>query len=306
MEIYLPIAEMPVNVLLILGMGGAVGFLSGLFGVGGGFLMTPLLMFAGVPPAVAVATAANQVVASSVSGAFAHYRRQAVDFQMGWLLVAGGIVGSVIGIYLFDLMKATGQIELMISLSYVLFLGLVGILMLYESVRAIWRRQAGMPAVGRGQGHHSWIHRLPLKLRFRRSRLYISAIGPVVIGLSVGLLTATMGVGGGFIMIPAMIYLLHMPTSIVVGTSLFQIVFVTALVTLLHALSTKSVDVVLSLLLVVGAVIGAQLGARFSLRLRGEQLRALLGLLVLAVALRLAFDLVTPPADLYSIVTKAP
>ncbi len=304
MEIYLPIAEMPVNMLLILGMGAAVGFLSGLFGVGGGFLMTPLLMFAGIPPAVAVATAANQVVASSVSGAFAHWRRQAVDFQMGWLLVAGGIVGSVAGIYLFGLMKATGQIELMISLSYVVFLGSLGSLMLYESVRAIRRRHAGTPALGREHGHHFWLHGLPLKMRFRRSRLYISAIGPVVIGFSVGLLTAIMGVGGGFIMVPAMIYLLHMPTSIVVGTSLFQIVFVTALVTLLHAVSTKTVDVVLSLLLVIGAVIGAQLGARFGVRLRGEQLRALLGMLVLAVALRLAFDLVTPPADTYSIVTR--
>jgi hypothetical protein len=304
MEIYLPIAEMPVNMLLILGMGAAVGFLSGLFGVGGGFLMTPLLMFAGIPPAVAVATAANQVVASSVSGAFAHWRRQAVDFQMGWLLVGGGVAGSVAGIYLFDLMKATGQIELMISLSYVVFLGSVGGLMLYESARAIRRRQAGTPPLGREHGHHFWIHGLPLKMRFRRSRLYISAIGPVLIGFSVGLLTAIMGVGGGFIMVPAMIYLLHMPTSIVVGTSLFQIVFVTALVTLLHAVSTKTVDVVLSLLLVIGAVIGAQLGARFGLRLRGEQLRALLGMLVLAVALRLAYDLVTPPPDLFSIVTR--
>lgn len=304
MEIYLPIAEMPVNMLLILGMGGAVGFLSGLFGVGGGFLMTPLLMFAGIPPAVAVATAANQVIAASVSGAFAHWRRRAIDFQMGWLLVGGGIAGSVIGIYLFDLMKVTGQIELLVSLSYVVFLGSVGSLMLYESIRAIRRRQAGAPTPARSHGHHFWLHGLPLKMRFRRSRLYISAIGPVGIGFFVGLLTAIMGVGGGFIMVPAMIYLLHVPTSIVVGTSLFQIIFVTALVTFLHALSTKAVDVVLTLLLVIGAVIGAQLGARFGLRLRGEQLRALLGMLVLAVALRLAYDLVTPPPDLFSIVTR--
>ncbi len=304
MDIYLPIAEMPVNALLILAMGGAVGFLAGMFGVGGGFLMTPLLMFAGIPPAVAVATATNQIVASSVSGAVAHWRRQAVDFRMGGILVGGGVVGAGIGIYVFRLLQKLGQIELLIGLSYVLFLGTVGTLMLRESVRAIRRRRGGVPEPARQSGQHFWIHRLPFKVRFRRSRLYISAIGPLLIGFFVGLLTTVMGVGGGFIMVPAMIYLLHIPTAIVVGTSLFQIVFVTAVATLLHAATTKSVDAVLSLLLIFGGVVGAQFGARIGHRLRAEELRALLAILVLAVGLRLAFDLITPPADFFSIVTK--
>lgn len=306
MQIYLPIAEMSVNILLILGMGGAVGFLSGMFGIGGGFLMTPLLIFAGIPPAVAVATGANEIVATSVSGVIAHWRRKAVDFRMGGFLVAGGAAGSLLGIYIFGVLKTRGQVELLISLSYVVLLGVLGGLMLFESVRAIRRAREPNAPPARHSGQHLWIHGLPGKIRFRRSRLYISALAPLSLGFIVGILTAVMGIGGGFIMIPAMIYVLRMPTNVVVGTSLFQIMFVTALVTVLHSVNSKSVDAVLALLLLLGGVVGAQFGARIGHRLRGEELRALLALLVLAVCLRLAFDLVTPPEDAFSVIIGAP
>ena len=300
MYIYLPIAEMSVNIFLILGMGGAVGFLSGLFGVGGGFLMTPLLIFIGVPPTVAVGTEANQIVASSVSGVLAHWRRGNVDFKMGGILLLGGVAGSSAGVLLFKLLTNLGQIDLVIQLSYVVFLGIIGMLMLMESVRTLLRtRQVGAK---RGKLHqHNWLHGLPLKMRFRRSKLYISAIVPFVIGFLVGVLAAIMGVGGGFIMVPAMIYLLGMPTSVVVGTSLFQIIFVTANVTFLQAVNTQTVDVVLAVLLLVGAVFGAQFGSKFSTRLKGEQLRGLLALMVVGVCCKMAFDLVVTPDDLYSI-----
>jgi uncharacterized membrane protein YfcA len=300
MYIYLPIAEMSVNIFLILGMGGAVGFLSGLFGVGGGFLMTPLLIFIGVPPTVAVGTEANQIVASSVSGVLAHWRRGNVDFKMGGILLLGGVAGSSAGVLLFKLLTNLGQIDLVIQLSYVVFLGIIGMLMLMESVRTLMRtRQVGAK---RGKLHqHNWLHGLPLKMRFRRSKLYISAIVPFVIGFLVGVLAAIMGVGGGFIMVPAMIYLLGMPTSVVVGTSLFQIIFVTANVTFLQAVNTQTVDVVLAVLLLVGAVFGAQFGSKFSTRLKGEQLRGLLALMVVGVCCKMAFDLVVTPDDLYSI-----
>ena len=301
MQVYLPIAEMSVNVLLLLGLGGAVGFLSGMFGVGGGFLMTPLLIFTGIPPTVAVATEANQIVASSVSGVIAQWRRNAVDFKMGSILLVGGIVGSAVGIYVFGVLKSLGQVELLISMSYVIFLGTVGSLMLYESMRAISRTRAGAPTTFRKAAQHNWIHGLPFKQRFQRSKLYISAIPPMVIGFLVGFLAAIMGVGGGFIMVPAMIYILRMPTNVVVGTSLFQIIFVTSFVTILHSVNNQTVDVVLALLLLTGGVIGAQFGVRVGHRLRGEQLRALLALLVLAVCLRLAFDLVSTPTDIYSL-----
>jgi uncharacterized membrane protein YfcA len=300
MQIYLPIAEMSVNALLLLGLGGVVGFLSGMFGVGGGFLMTPFLIFSGIPPAVAVATGANQVVASSVSGVLAHWRRGNVDFKMGLVLLAGGVVGSSIGVFVFTLMRELGQVDALVAVSYVLFLGIIGMLMIVESLRA-WLRSRN-PAAPRQRLHvHLWIHRLPLKMRFRRSKLYISALAPALIGMFVGVISAVMGVGGGFVMVPAMIYLLGMPTAVVIGTSLFQIIFVMANVTFLQAISNQSVDVVLALLLVVGAVVGAQLGTVAGARLRGEQVRALLGLLVLAVGVRVGYDLVVAPPDLYTL-----
>lgn len=301
MEIYLPIAEVSVNIFLILGMGGGVGFLSGLFGVGGGFLMTPLLIFIGIPPAVAVATEANQIVASSVSGVLAHWRRGNVDIRMGSVLLVGGVAGSTFGVWLFTFLRELGQIDLVIKLSYVIFLSIIGILMLVESVKSMLARRKSGGGTTRTRKHHSWIHGLPLKMRFRRSKLYISAVAPVLIGFFVGILASIMGVGGGFVMVPAMIYLLGMPTSVVVGTSLFQIIFVTANVTLLQSVSNQTVDVVLALLLLAGAVIGAQFGARAGAKLNGENLRALLALMVLGVCLKLSLDLTVTPDDVYSL-----
>ena len=281
-------------------MGGGVGFLSGIFGVGGGFLMTPLLIFVGVPPAVAGGTEANQIVAASVSGVLAHWRRGNVDFKMGTVLLIGGITGSTLGVWLFSILQSIGQVELVIALSYVIFLGTIGSLMAVESVRTMLPTRRGDR--GRRKLHqHYWVHGLPLKMRFRRSKLYISALLPLGIGFLVGMLAAIMGVGGGFVMVPAMIYLLGMPTSVVVGTSLFQIIFVTANVTFLQAVNNFTVDVVLALLLLTGGVIGAQLGTRFGARLRGEQLRGLLALIVLAVCAKMLFDLIGTPADPYSI-----
>ncbi|MBL6774148.1 MAG: sulfite exporter TauE/SafE family protein [Candidatus Puniceispirillum sp.] len=300
MYIYLPIAEISMHIAIIIGLGGGVGFLSGLFGVGGGFLMTPLLIFLGVPPAVAVATEANQIVASSVSGVLAHMRRGNVDFKMGGILLIGGVIGSSLGVMLFTFLREVGQIDLVIKLSYVVFLGIIGFLMLLESVRAIMRTR--QPGARRRKLHqHNWLHGLPLKMRFRRSKLYISALLPLGIGAFVGVLAAIMGVGGGFIMVPAMIYLLGMPTSVVVGTSLFQIIFVTANVTFLQSVQTQTVDFMLAGLLLLGAVIGAQFGTRASVLLRGEQLRGLLALMVLTVCIKLAFDLAIRPDDLFSV-----
>jgi uncharacterized membrane protein YfcA len=300
MQIYLPIAEISLDVFLLLGMGGMVGFLSGLFGVGGGFLMTPLLIFAGVSPAVAVASEANQVVAASASGVLAHMRRGNVDFKMGAVLLAGGLVGSSFGVWLYSSLRAMGQLDLVISLSYIAFLGIIGSLMLAESARAILRRRAsGTPL--RKLHQHTWLHGLPLKIRFRKSKLYISALLPLGIGFFVGILSAIMGVGGGFIMVPAMIYLLGMPTITVIGTSLFQIIFVTANVTFLQAVNNQTVDVVLALVLLTGGVVGAQIGSRFAGRLPGEQLRFMLGAIVLVVCAMIMFGLVGTPADIYSI-----
>jgi uncharacterized membrane protein YfcA len=300
-QVYLPIAELSVNLLVMLGLGAAVGFLSGMFGVGGGFLLTPFLIFSGVSAPIAVATGANQVVATSVSGALAQWRRNNIDFRMGTVLIAGGVVGAVIGVLLLKVLREAGQAGLVISLTYVALLGAIGGLMLAESIRAIRRARAGRPASGRRPGQHNWVHGLPLKIRFPRSRLYISSIPPLVIGWVVGLLTAFLGVSGGFVMVPAMIYLLRMPTNIVIGTSTFQIIFVTAVVTILHASLNHSLDVVLALMLAAGGVMGGQFGVRAGQKLRGEQLRALLALLVLAVAARLLFDLVLKPEDLYTI-----
>lgn len=300
MQFYFPIAEMSLNALLLLGLGGGVGFLSGMFGVGGGFLMTPLLIFMGLPPAVAVGTEANQVVAASVSGALAHWRRGNVDIKMGVVLLLGGFVGSTLGVILFTWLRELGQIDLVIKICYVTFLGIVGSLMVVESARALMRNRTSGGA-GRKLHQHTWLHGLPFKMRFRRSKLYISALLPFGIGVFVGVLSAIMGVGGGFIMVPAMIYLLGMPTAVVVGTSLFQIIFVTANVTFLQSVNNQTVDVMIALLLVLGSVIGAQFGTMVGARLRGEQLRALLGLIVLAVAIRVGWDLVATPVELYSL-----
>jgi len=301
MDIYLPIAEMSVNLFLLLGLGGLVGFLSGIFGVGGGFLMTPLLIFIGIPPPVAVGSEASQILASSVSGVQAHMRRGNVDVRMGLVLVAGGFLGSAFGVWLFGVLRGLGQINLVITFAYVLFLGTVGILMFVESVRA-WFRLRGRRGSELTRRHrHIWLHRLPFKMRFHRSRLYISALTPLVLGFLVGILAAIMGVGGGFLMVPAMIYLIGMPTAVVVGTSLFQIAFVTAVTTFLHAVNNYTVDIVLALSLIIGGVIGAQLGSNASGWLRGEQLRVLLAVIVLAVCTKLGYDLVATPDDLYSL-----
>ncbi len=300
MDIYLPIAEVSLDVFVLLGLGAAIGVLSGIFGVGGGFLLTPLLIFIGVPPAVAVASSANQLVGASVSGVLAHWRRGNVDFKMGFILLLGGLAGSFLGIWLFTALKRLGQIELVISLLYVLLLGTLGMLMMVESVRAVLRQRR--PGVPRRRLHqHNWLHGLPLKTRFRRSRLYISALLPIVLGFAVGVLSAILGIGGGFLMVPAMIYMLGMPTAMVPGTSLLQIIFVAANVTMLQAYTNRTVDAILALVLLVGGVLGAQFGTRFGTRLRGEQLRFLLALLVLAVAAKLAFDLTVRPASLFAI-----
>jgi uncharacterized membrane protein YfcA len=298
--IYLPIAELSVNMFVLLGMGAAVGFLSGLFGVGGGFLITPLLIFYNIPPAIAVATGANQVIASSVSGALVHFKRRTLDIKLGVLLVIGGLLGSLIGIYIFSWLRELGQLDLIVSILYVFFLGTVGGLMLVESWKTLRRHKAGAATI-RKTGHHNWIHRLPFKMRFRASMIYVSIIPVLAIGFFIGLLSSVMGIGGGFIMVPALIYILRVPTNVVVGTSLFQITFVTAFTTVMQATTNQSVDIVLALLLMVGGVIGAQYGARAGQKLRGEQLRLLLALMVLAVALRLGYDLFIRPDNIFSI-----
>ena len=300
MDVYLPVAEVSLDIFVLLGLGAAVGFLSGVFGVGGGFLLTPLLIFIGVPPTVAVASSANQLVGASVSGVLAHWRRGNVDFKMGYVLLVGGLAGSLLGVWIFTLLKRLGQVELTISIGYVLLLGVLGFLMMIESVRALLRMHR--PGAARRRLHqHTWMHGLPLKARFRRSRLYISALLPIGIGFVVGIFSAILGIGGGFIMVPAMIYMLGMPTGVVPGTSLLQIIFVAANVTLLQAFTNHTVDAVLALVLLAGGVIGAQIGSRFGTHLRGEQLRFLLALMVLAVAAKLAFDMTVRPDDLYSI-----
>jgi uncharacterized membrane protein YfcA len=299
MQVYLPIAEVSVNAFLLFGLGGIVGLLSGLFGVGGGFLITPLLFFIGIPPVVAVATGANQVVASSVSAVLAHLKRKTVDLRMGTVLLAGGLMGSALGIWVFNILSRQGQIDVIVQLSYVIFLGLIGLLMFQESLRTLRRSRAG-PVAPIKRHQHLWVHNLPFKVKFRASGLYISVIPPLLVGLLVGVLAAIMGVGGGFIMVPAMIYLLGMPTKVVIGTSLFQIIFVTGFTTFMHAATNNSVDLMLALFLIVGGVVGAQIGSQFAARLKAEQLRILLALLVLGVCLKLALDLLIEPSELYS------
>ncbi|WP_037316790.1 sulfite exporter TauE/SafE family protein [Ruegeria halocynthiae] len=300
MQIYLPIAEVSVNAFLLLGLGGMVGVLSGMFGVGGGFLMTPLLFFIGIPPAVAVATEANQIVASSFSGVLAHFRRKTVDLRMGTVLLTGGLMGAALGVVVFNYLKSLGQVDLLVTLCYVVFLGVVGGLMFIESLNALRKSKKGTtaPPARRQRG---WVHAMPFKMRFRTSGLYISVIPPMLVGLCVGVLSAIMGVGGGFIMVPAMIYLLGMPTKVVVGTSLFQIIFVTAFTTMLHATTNYTVDIVLAVLLLVGGVIGAQIGTVIGARMPAEQLRVLLAALVLVVCGKLALDLLLQPSELYSL-----
>ncbi|SPJ27892.1 sulfite exporter TauE/SafE family protein [Falsiruegeria mediterranea] len=301
MQIYLPIAEVSVNAFLLLGLGGMVGILSGMFGVGGGFLMTPLLFFIGIPPAVAVATEANQIVASSFSGVLAHFRRKTVDLKMGTVLLVGGLTGAALGVVVFNYLKSLGQVDLLVKLCYVVFLGIIGSLMFVESVNAIRKARGAAGGAPAKRRQRTWVHALPMKMRFRTSGLYISVIPPLIVGVLVGILSAIMGVGGGFIMVPAMIYLLGMPTKVVVGTSLFQIIFVTGFTTMLHATTNYTVDVVLAVLLLVGGVIGAQIGTRIGVKMKAEQLRVLLAMMVLVVCGKLALDLLLQPSELYSL-----
>ena len=301
MQLYLPIAELTVNMFLFLAMGGAVGFLSGMFGVGGGFLLTPLLIFTGIPPAVAVASVTPQIVASSTSAALSYWRRRLIDEKMTLLLGAGGLVGSALGVYAFRALRYLGQLDLIIALSYVTFLGFIGTIMLRESVSAILRQRSGRGGNLRRPGQHNWVHGLPLKTRFRRSKLYVSILPIIALGGGIGFLGTVLGMGGGFIMVPALIYLLRVPTNVVIGTSLAYTLITMALATVLHATANKTVDVMLAVLLMVGGVIGAQFGAQIGQALRGEQLRALLALLVLAVALRVLLTLFMTPDQIFSL-----
>ena len=301
MYIYLPIAEQPIHSLAILGVGAFLGLIMGLVGVGGGFLLTPIMMFLGIPPPVAVASVANQLVAPSVSGVLSHWKRSNVDFKMGTVLLIGGIVGSSIGVLLFNFLGKIGQLDFVIKSSYVIFLTIIGSLMFLESVRLILRTRKGK--VSRGKLHqHNWLHGLPFKIRFRKSKLYISILLPILIGVIVGILAALMGIGGGFIIVPAMIYLLGMPTSLVVGTSLFQIIFVAANTTILQASQNQTVDIVLATILLLGSVIGVQIGSRFTNILKGEYLRLILSSIIIVVSLILLVDLITVPSDLFSVI----
>ncbi|MGF7158031.1 sulfite exporter TauE/SafE family protein [Bartonella heixiaziensis] len=301
MSIYLPIAEMSLNMLILIGMGVVGGFFSGLFGIGGGFIITPLLIFYNIPPAIAVGTGANQMIASSVTGAIAHFRRRTLDIKLGILLAIGGGIGSLVGIQIFSVLKKLGQLDLMISLLYVILLGSVGSLMIIESWRDMLRQRKAQKVNIRLAGRHNWIHRLPFKMRFRTSMIYVSIIPVLAIGFIVGLLSSIMGIGGGFFMIPALIYLLRVPTSVVIGTSLFQITFVSSFTTVLQSVSNQSVDIVLAFLLMLGGSIGAQYGTRAGRKLKAEQLRMALAFLVLIVCMRLAFQLFVRPDNLFSL-----
>ena len=300
MSIYLPIAEMNINIFLIIFIGMLVGGLSGLFGVGGGFLMTPLLIFLGIPPVVAVGSEAPHVLASSVSGVIAHWRKKNVDFKMGFFLLFGGVIGSTLGVNLFKLLKTYGQIDIVIQILFVILLSFIGFSMAFESARTTFKQYKTTSLIRKKLHQHSWIHGLPLKVRFHRSKLYISAIPPIFIGFFVGILSAMMGVGGGFIMIPAMVYILGMSTNVVVGTSLFQIIFVTANSTFFQSYINQTVDIILSALMIVGGVIGAQLGVKLGSKLKAEYLRGILALLVLAVCAKIFTDLVITPNELFS------
>lgn len=301
MQIYLPIADLPVNIFLLLAMGAAVGFVSGMFGIGGGFLMTPLLIFVGITPAVAVASVSSHIAASSFSGALSYWRRRAIDPSLALVLMIGGTLGTALGVSTFTLLRSLGQLDLMIALSYVVLLSSVGGVMFWEGLRAMMRARQGAVATVRRPGSHVWIHGLPLKMRFKRSKIYVSVIPVIGIGLLIGFLGAVMGIGGGFILVPLLIYLLRVPTSTVIGTSMVLTLATMMIATMLHALSNHLVDAVLALILMVGGVTGAQFGARAGQMIRGEQLRLLLGLLILAVGIRFAVELVIRPADLFTI-----
>ncbi|MDV3458372.1 sulfite exporter TauE/SafE family protein [Sphingomonas sp. HF-S4] len=301
MDLYLPIANLSVNALVIVALGFGVGLLSGMFGVGGGFLTTPLLIFYGIPPTVAAASAASQVTGASVSGVFAHFRRGGVDVHMGLVMVAGGVIGSIAGAGLFTLLQASGIIDTVIAILYVVMLGSIGGLMLHESVTAVRIGRGAVPPRARKRRHHPLVAMLPLRWRFYRSGLYISPLAPLILGFFTGILTVLLGVGGGFILIPAMLYLLGMGTSVVVGTSLFQILFVTATATMVHATTTKAVDIVLAALLLLGSVMGAQIGARFAQKVKPEYLRLVLALMVLGVAARMLLGLAWRPDEIYSV-----
>ncbi len=301
MDIYLPIAGLSVNALVIILLGGAVGILSGMFGVGGGFLTTPLLIFYGIPPTVAAASAASQVTGASVSGVMAHWQRDGVDVRMGALLVAGGIIGSLIGAALLSSLQAMGQSDTVIAIVYVILLGYIGTTMARDAVQMITARRDGTTIPPRKKRHHPLVASLPYRWRFYKSGLYISPIAPLVLGAITGILTMLLGVGGGFVMVPAMIYIFGMAARVVVGTSLFQILFVTAITTLVHALTTQAVDIVLAALLLLGSVIGAQFGARFAQRLPADWLRLILATIVLVIAFRLALGLSWRPDEIYSV-----
>jgi uncharacterized membrane protein YfcA len=300
-QIYLPIADLPVNIFLILAMGAAVGFVSGLFGIGGGFLMTPLLIFVGIAPAVAVASVASHIAASSFSGAISYWRRRAIDPALASVLLCGGIIGTALGVATFTLLRSLGQLDLMIALSYVALLTTVGGVMTWEGLRAMLRTRRGIVIPARRSGSHGWIHGLPLKMRFKRSKIYLSVVPVVLVGIFIGFLGAVMGIGGGFILVPIMIYLLRVPTSTVIGTSMLLTLVTMLFATMLHAVTNHLVDAVLALILMVGGVTGAQFGARAGQKIRGELLRLLLGLLILAVGIRFARELVIRPEDLFTI-----
>lgn len=301
MQIYLPIADLPVNLFLVLGMGLAVGFISGMFGIGGGFLMTPLLIFTGIPPGVAVASVSSHITASSFTGAIAYWRRRAIDVALAMMLLSSGIVGTATGVWLFTKLRSLGQLDLMIGLSYVTLLTSVGGVMIYESVRAVLRARQGMPATLRRPGSHTWVHGLPIKMRFKRSKIYVSAIPVWAIGFIIGFVGAIMGIGGGFLLVPMLIYILRVPTATVIGTSSVLTLITMASATVMHAATNHLVDAVLALMLMVGGVIGAQFGAQTGQRMRAERLRLLLGLLVFAVGMRFAYALVVKPDDLFSL-----
>jgi uncharacterized membrane protein YfcA len=301
MDLYLPIANLSVNAFVIIGLGGVVGLLSGMFGVGGGFLTTPLLIFYGIPPTVAAASAASQVTGASVSGVFTHLSRNTVDVRMGTIMVAGGITGALLGAVLFRLLQKLGQIDTAIAILYVLMLGSIGLLMAKESIQAILVMRGGIRPPARKRRHHPLVAALPMRWRFYRSGLYISPLAPFILGVATGILTMLLGVGGGFIMVPAMLYLLGMTTQVVVGTSLFQILFVTMATTMMHSLTTKAVDLVLAFLLLIGSVVGAQVGARISMSMRPEYLRVVLAFIVLVVAIRMALGLGWRPDEIFTV-----
>jgi uncharacterized protein len=300
-HIYLPIAELPVSIFLILGLSAAVGFISGMFGIGGGFLMTPLLIFLGIPPAVAVATVAPQIAASSFTGVLSYWRRNALDIRLGLVLIAGGVAGTGLGVWFFNAMRRLGQLELVIVVSYVSLFGIVGMLMLADSIKAILSARRGVPHRALRAGDHAWYAGLPLRLRFAKSKLYISVIPLLALAAAIGFAGAVLGIGGGFLMVPALIYLFRVPAMIVVGTSLFQILFTMLAATVLHAATNQSVDMLLALLLIVGGVFGAQFGARTGQTLKGDTFRLLLAVLVLGVGIRFAYELVVRPNEPFSV-----